>query len=349
MNRTLPGSVSFLGQMMDGLGRLLKYRSVQLALAGWVVANAVVLIMANGHLPFNRPLLEHTSFEEQLISANVAMVEVIALIALTVLLTHRRVVPDIVARLPARSDVRREAGYLIAYGALALLGGIALGVALGMGPISFHLSGTLFGQHDHDLATRSATFIWAGYNLIAYAVIPFAIFRRRSSPEAMLLTSSNRRNDLLVILVVLVVESLIQIAAVSDAIFGLGFSQLVLGAPLTFGLYMFGTVLPTLIFVQALLVPRYLAITQSTPATVVLGGLTYAGMHFPEAWMVFDSPGNVILSATFLILVYFGPGMIKTILTIRTGNAWVHAWAYHAIAPHTILDTPLITRIFGIR
>jgi hypothetical protein len=27
-----------------------------------------------------------------------------------------------------------------------------------------------------------------------------------------------------------------------------------------------------------------------------------------------------------------GPGMIKTVLTLRTGNAWVHVWAYHALA-----------------
>ena len=24
---------------------------------------------------------------------------------------------------------------------------------------------------------------------------------------------------------------------------------------------------------------------------------------------------------------------------LRTGNAWVRAWAYHAIAPQTIIDT----------
>ena len=46
---------------------------------------------------------------------------------------------------------------------------------------------------------------------------------------------------------------------------------------------------------------------------------------------------------------YFGPGMIKTFLTLRTGNAWVHVWAYRAFAPHVIFDTPLISKIFQIR
>jgi hypothetical protein len=33
-----------------------------------------------------------------------------------------------------------------------------------------------------------------------------------------------------------------------------------------------------------------------------------------------------------------GPGMFETFLTLRTGNARVHVWAYHAIAPHTLVD-----------
>ena len=35
--------------------------------------------------------------------------------------------------------------------------------------------------------------------------------------------------------------------------------------------------------------------------------------------------------------------MIKSVLTLRTGNAWVHALGYHAVAPHVIvIDTPLV-------
>jgi hypothetical protein len=82
---------------------------------------------------------------------------------------------------------------------------------------------------------------------------------------------------------------------------------------------------------------------------VLLGGLTYALMHIVEGWSAFDSSRDAALSLIFVVLGYLGPGMIKTFITLRTGNAWVHALGYHAVAPHVIVDTPLIVQAFGIR
>ena len=61
-----------------------------------------------------------------------------------------------------------------------------------------------------------------------------------------------------------------------------------------------------------------------------------------------DSPRHAALSLIFVLLQYFGPGMMKSVLTLRTGNAWVHAFGYHAFAPHVIVDTPLVVKSFGI-
>ena len=123
---------------------------------------------------------------------------------------------------------------------------------------------------------------------------------------------------------------------------------MLLGAPLSFAVFFIGTVLPTMVLIYAILLPRYLKLTGSPISAVLLGGLTYAAMHIVEGWSAFDSPRDTVLSLIFVLLQYFGPGMIKSVLTLRTGNAWVHALSYHAVAPHVIVDTPLVERIFAI-
>jgi hypothetical protein len=32
----------------------------------------------------------------------------------------------------------------------------------------------------------------------------------------------------------------------------------------------------------------------------------------------------------------------------RVLEAWVHAVSYHAVAPHVLVDTPLMVKVFGI-
>jgi hypothetical protein len=35
--------------------------------------------------------------------------------------------------------------------------------------------------------------------------------------------------------------------------------------------------------------------------------------------------------------------------TVRTGNAWIHVWAYHAVASRTLIDAPHVVQIFRLR
>jgi hypothetical protein len=328
------------------LAKLLSERSVQITLIAWLVANALILAIAQGELPFDRPALEGSSFLFQVVSANLLPVEVILVMGVVYALTRKRMVPDMAARAPERATALRETLLLVAYGILGQFGGFILGQALGWHAFSFHIVGTLHGTHE--MIEPAEAFVWASYNLVVYAIAPYLFFRRRYSAEALNLKSSNRRNDALVIVVVLLIESLIQLG-VSSAILDLSPRQLLLGAPLTFVLYFLGTVLPTMVFIYCILVPRYLKLTGSAATTVILGGLTYTLVHFFDGWTLFNSPGNAVLTVVFLLLQYFGPGMIKTFLTLRTGNAWVHVWAYHAFVPHVIFDTPLIAKIFHIR
>jgi hypothetical protein len=326
--------------------RLLAQRSVQVVIWLWVLGNALIFALAGGHLPFHRPSVHDQPVGQQVVTANLALVEVLLLIALVYWLTRRRDVPDLAARAPARDVAMRETLGLVGYGVLGLLGGYVLGRVTGWHPVSFHIDGTLYGTDDH--VSRGEVFGWAAYNFVWYAVLPFAYFRRRYSTLQLGLRSTDRRGDLLVIVVVLVVESVVEFLGLSAALFDLSPRQALLGMPLTFALYLVGTVLPTMVFIYCVLLPRYRLLTGSTATTVILGGVTYTLLHVFDGWLAYDTLSTATLSVIFLFLQYFGPGMIKSVLTLRTGNAWVHVWAYHAIAPHTIADTPFMVKVFGI-
>jgi hypothetical protein len=115
---------------------------------------------------------------------------------------------------------------------------------------------------------------------------------------------TNRTNDLLVIVIVAVIESLVELGAF-PGIFQLSTRQLLIAAPLAFGVFMIGTVLPTMVLIYAILIPRYLKLTGSSATTVILGGLTYAAMHIVEGWSVFTTPRDIALSLIFVVLQYW--------------------------------------------
>jgi len=328
------------------LSTLVRQRSVQVTVALWILAILAVPLLAHGQLPFHRPGLHNPTFGSQLLAPNLALLEVLVLIVVVYALTRRREVPDVGARAPERAIAARETTWMVLYGIAGLLGGLILGRALGYHPISFHLTGTLYGTEE--TVTPAEVAVWAGYNFLVFAVAPYLYLHRRYTPTQLNLKSTNWRNDLLVIVVVLVLETVAELVGFSSAILDLSPRQLVLGMPLAFAVYFVGTVLPTMIFVQCVLVPRYQRLTGSTATTVILGGVTYTLLHCFDGWLSVSSVSATVLSVIFLFFQYFGPGMIKTVLTLRTGNAWVHVWAYHAIAPHVTGDTPTIVKIFRL-
>lgn len=325
---------------------LLKRRSVRLAIGGWLTANVLLIVLGGEHLPFHAHSLTHTSTLDTVLNADAMFLEVFALMIVAYLLTRRRTVPDLASRAPATSVAGQETLLVLAYGVVAMVGGLFLGRAFGWHAFGFHIEGSVVGADQ--MPVPAEVLWWSAYNLVAYAVVPFAMFRRRYSNEQLSVHSTNRRGDLLVIVVILALESTVQLL-INGAILQLTPRQILLGAPLTFVLFLAGTGLPAMVFIFCILTPRYLRLTGSVPATVILGGLTYALLHIFDGWTTFASPRNAMLSVLFLLLFYTGPGMFKTFLTVRTGNAWVHLWAYHAIAPHTLIDTPIMVKVFGIR
>jgi len=119
--------------------------------------------------------------------------------------------------------------------------------------------------------------------------VPYLWFRRRYSNAELNLRSTNRRNDTLLILVVLAIESAFELSALDSSVLGLNSRQALLGAPLAFAVFFIGTVLPTMVLIYAILLPRYLKLTKSAISATLLGGLTYAAMHIVEGWSSFDT------------------------------------------------------------
>ena len=227
------------------LRAVVSHRGVQAAVALWVIGHVVALWLANGSLPFNRPAVAHLPFASQVAEPTVVLMEVFMLMVLTFLLTRKRDIPDMAARAPDRRVAWRETILVLAYAGLGQIGGWIVAPALGYRAFSFHIAGTVFG---HTMTpTPTEVWIWAGYNFLVFAVAPYIYFRRRYTDTALNLRSANRRNDARLILVVLVIESAFELSAFHD-ILRLGPRQLLLGAPLSFGIFFIGTVLPTMVF-----------------------------------------------------------------------------------------------------
>jgi hypothetical protein len=314
---------------------------------GWVALSGIALLIAGDTLPFDRPALGGASTLTQVINGWLNLVGAGILMLIAYLVTRRRTIPDMAARAPERRQAIREVVQIVGYIVVAQVGGYVIGHALGAHAVSLHLPGSLFGSSNPPSA--SWVFAWAAYNFAVYAVLPYYYFRRKGySNEQLNLRSVDRTADLRLIIVILAVESLFELTLFGKDLFALGGSQAAKAIAASFAINFVGTVLPIAIMIFGILLPRLLRITGSTAATVVLGGLTYAAVHFFDGWTNFSTITAGVLSVIFLVLQYFGPGMIKTVLTLRTGNTWVHVWSYHAIAPHATIDAPSVVKPFHI-
>jgi hypothetical protein len=317
---------------------------VRIGLLAWLVFALSLPFLAHGSIPFDQPWATHVPYSLRIWGEILGPFFDLWLIAVVYALTHHRSI-DVATRSPERSVATRETIGVLVYGAVVLIAGQFVGHLFGPNGIDQHLPGSMFGLSG--VVTPSDVYLWSTYNFVFYALIPYIFFRSLGySNEALCLRSSDLRNDALVIAFVLAIG--LADGLPGNRIWQLNPHQLALGAFLAFTFSLFGTGLPIMIFLCSILVPRYKKLTGSTAATVVLGGFTYASLHLAESWTRYDTPAHALLSIAFIMLLFGGPGMLKSYLTQRTGNAWVHLWGYHAIWPHVTADTPIFVKIFDI-
>lgn len=323
------------------VANFLRKRSVQITLGIWIFAVITVFLLGQEGLPFNRPSLGEMSLTEVLVVQAVIILFVVFLLGVTWFITRKRSPPDFESRVPERKKAIKETVFLAGYGAFILF----LGGALGIGG---HLHGSIFGV-TREVAPNEVI-LWTVFYFIALAVIPYIFFRVIGyNHRSLSLVSSHPKNDVLLILVLLAIQIPWNGLLTNFPIFQLTASQALPGIPLSFIIHLLGTGLPVMIYVQCLLVPRFLKIFGSVTTAVILGGFAYAGLHVFEYWTVYDSLSNATLSLIFVFFTFWIQGVIKAYLTLRTGNAWVHLWGYHAFVPHVDIDTNNIVDFFKIK
>src|SRR6202050_5428271 len=323
---------------------LIRQRGFQVALALWVLISVAVVPLCHGTMPL--PIGPHPGKPAAMaISGSIAVIFMVLEIGLVALITRRRAWPDLAERAPERSVALRETIALWLYGAFVLLAARFIGLHFFGEGIAMHLNGSLVG------ATRvqspGEVYTWAAYNGVLLALIPYVVFRMRGySTQQLSLKSASLKNDVLVIVVVLAFSAGMDM--MGSNIFQLTRHQQLVGGLLSFWLHLFGTDLPIMILIYAILMPRYFKLFSPMTA-YLLGAVSYPTMHIFESGTRYDSIAAAALSLTFVYLLFVPAGLMKSFLTWRTGNAWVHVWAYHAISPHVTVDTRLIVSDFGIK
>lgn len=124
--------------------------------------------------------------------------------------------------------------------------------------------------------------------------------------------------------------------------------QMVLATLLTFLLFGLGAGIPVVMLTQAVVAPRVYAITGSHISAGVACVIAYASFSSTDQGLVYDGAGHAILSFLFITVANFGLGLVKGMLTVRTGNVWLHFIAYHVVSFHIWADAPLVARVFEL-
>jgi hypothetical protein len=188
--------------------------------------------------------------------------------------------------------------------------------------------------------TPGSVLLWVGYNFVAYAVLPFLVFSRLRgySLASMLLRFPRPR----VWVPFAVVVGLLGFLPVVSPDY---WTTPISAHLLTLGLMTVGTIMPVMILTQSLIAPRLAIISRSWVTGAVLAGLVYALFNANEFFLQWGSASEIILSLAWVVQVAFW-GVVKGLVTLCTGSAWLHIFVTHTIH---LAEAPAVARVFGLR
>jgi hypothetical protein len=237
---------------------------------------------------------------------------------------------------PAFRDPARETAGLLVWMALVLAVGSLL-------DIRTHIAFVGLAEGPQEMwagETARSTLVWAAYNFVGLAVLPYLFFRYRLgyTPASMLLRFPRPRIWLPYFLVI---GTLGFVFAITPE-----YTSTPLSAHLlTLVLFTVGSFLPIMITTQSLLTPRLAHLTGSWVTGAVLSAIAYAALNVTEAFLAWGTGAQVLLSLAWFMQVAFW-GLVKAITTLRTGNAWLHIATTHTIH---LVEAPAVATTFSIR
>jgi hypothetical protein len=228
--------------------------SLWIALLIWCLLSAAAILLCRNGVPLDRPELAGIPPVTEVLNNAIGLFMIILLVGIVAFVAHRRPWPHLAERASERSIALRETLAMWIYGAVVLFAGRIIGQHYFGEGIALHLNGCLFGATH--VQSPAAVHTWAAYNGIFLALLPYLVFRWRGySLQALNLRSANWKNDALIIAVVMLIGCAYEL--VGPNIFQLTPHQQLVGGALSLVLHLCGTDLPIMIFIYAILLPRY--------------------------------------------------------------------------------------------
>lgn len=191
-----------------------------------------------------------------------------------------------------------------------------------------------------DQQTPGSVLMWVGYNFVVYAVVPFLVFSRvRGYSRASMLLRFPRPR---VWVPFAVIVGLVGFLPVVNPDY---WTAPLSAHLLTLGLMTVGTILPVMIMTQSLIAPRLAVVFRSWVTGAVMAGLVYALFNVNEFFLQWGSPSETLLSLAWVVQVAFW-GVVKGLVTLRTGSAWLHIFVTHTIH---LAEAPAVARVFSLK